>query len=157
MYLATLILESPDASGDSRFKVAGYIPHMSCTMCWFLHPKMKNKLTDLFSTLTSLIINTRLEKIPNQENLERKNLTDEEKFILDSNQEMSERKDLIVQSITSGKSKLLKSISEEFDLDLSFQFSRISFPKLQLATKVPEQPKSKFRHNFWRTISRLLN
>ena len=41
-----------------------------------------------------------------------------------------------------------KSISEEFDLDLSFQFSRISFPKLQLATKVPEQPKSKFRHNF---------
>ena len=41
-----------------------------------------------------------------------------------------------------------KSITKEFDFELSLQFPRISFPKLQLATKVPEQAKSKFRHNF---------
>ena len=41
-----------------------------------------------------------------------------------------------------------KSISKEFDFELSLQLPRISFPKLQLATKVPEQAKSKFRHNF---------
>ena len=41
-----------------------------------------------------------------------------------------------------------KSISKEFDLELSLQLPRISFPKLQLATKVPEQAKSKFRHDF---------
>ena len=41
-----------------------------------------------------------------------------------------------------------KSISKEFDFELSLQLPRISFPKRQLATKVPEQAKSKFRHNF---------
>ena len=41
-----------------------------------------------------------------------------------------------------------KSISNEFDFELSLQLPRISFPKLQLATKAPEQAKSKFRHNF---------
>ena len=41
-----------------------------------------------------------------------------------------------------------KSISKEFDFELSLQLPGISFPKLQQATKVPEQGKSKFRHNF---------
>ena len=41
-----------------------------------------------------------------------------------------------------------KSITKEFDFELSLQLPRISFPKLQLAKKVPEQAKSKFRHNF---------
>ena len=41
-----------------------------------------------------------------------------------------------------------KSISKEFDFELSLQLPRISFPKLQLATKAPEQAKSKFRHDF---------
>ena len=41
-----------------------------------IEAKMKNKLANIFSTLTSLIINTRLEKFQTQENLERKNLTD---------------------------------------------------------------------------------
>ena len=44
--------------------------------------------------------------------------------------------------------KAAKSITKEFDFELSLQFPRISFPKLQLATKVPEQAKSKFRYNF---------
>ena len=41
-----------------------------------------------------------------------------------------------------------KSISKEFDFELNLQLPRISLFKLQLATKVPEQEKSKFRHNF---------
>ncbi len=41
-----------------------------------------------------------------------------------------------------------KLISKEFDFELSLQLPRISFPKLQLATKFPEQAKSNFRHNF---------
>ena len=41
-----------------------------------------------------------------------------------------------------------KSITKEFDFELSLQLPRFSFPKLQLATKVPEQAKLKFRHNF---------
>ena len=42
----------------------------------------------------------------------------------------------------------VKSISNEFDFELNLELPRISLPKLQLATKVPEQAKSKFRHNF---------
>ncbi|MEC8441796.1 MAG: hypothetical protein VXZ59_05725 [Cyanobacteriota bacterium] len=41
-----------------------------------------------------------------------------------------------------------KSISKELDIELNLQLPVISFPKLQLAVKVPEQTKSKFRHNF---------
>ena len=41
-----------------------------------------------------------------------------------------------------------KSISKEFDAELSLQLPRISFPKLQLAAKASEQAKSNFRHNF---------
>ena len=42
----------------------------------------------------------------------------------------------------------VKSISNEFDFELNLGLPRISLPKLQLATKVPEKAKSKFRHNF---------
>ena len=42
----------------------------------------------------------------------------------------------------------VKSISNEFDFELNLGLPRISLPKLQLAAKVPEQAKSKFRHNF---------
>ncbi len=41
-----------------------------------------------------------------------------------------------------------KSISKELDIELNLQLPVISFPKLQLPVKVPEQTKSKFRHNF---------
>jgi hypothetical protein len=41
-----------------------------------------------------------------------------------------------------------KSISKEFDFELSLQLPNISFPKLQFAAKVPEKATSKFRHNF---------
>ena len=41
-----------------------------------------------------------------------------------------------------------KSISKEFDFELSLQLPSISLPKLQLAAKVPEKAKPKFRHNF---------
>ena len=37
-----------------------------------------------------------------------------EKFIMDSNQEMNERKDLIIHSVINGKSKLVESISNDY-------------------------------------------
>jgi len=76
--------------------------------------KTKNRLANLFSSLTNVLINSRLEKISNEKNFKRENLLDEEKFIIDSNQEMNERKDLIIQSILNGKSKLVESISNDY-------------------------------------------
>ena len=78
-----------------------------------IEKKTKNTLVNLFSSLTSLLINSRLEKISSG-NFNRNNLLDEEKFIIDSNQEMNERKDLIIHSIINGKSKLVESISNDY-------------------------------------------
>ena len=78
-----------------------------------IEKKTKNTLENLFSSLTSLLINSRLEKISSG-NFNRNNLLDEEKFIIDSNQEMNERKDLIIHSIINGKSKLVESISNDY-------------------------------------------
>jgi len=38
-------------------------------------------------------------------------LTDEEKFVIDSNDEMNERKDMIISGIINGKSKFLETTS----------------------------------------------
>ena len=76
--------------------------------------KIKNTLVNLISTLTTLLINVRLEKISNDKNSNRKYFLDAEKFIVDSKQEMTERKDLIIQSISNGKSKLLESITTDY-------------------------------------------
>ena len=78
-----------------------------------IEKKTKNTLVNLFSSLTSLLINSRLEKISSG-NFNRNNLLDEEKFIIDSNQEMNERKDLIIHSIINGKSKLVESITNDY-------------------------------------------
>ena len=78
-----------------------------------IEKKTKNRLVNLFSSLTSLLINSRLEKISSG-NFNRNNLLDEEKFIIDSNQEMNERKDLIIHSVINGKSKLVESISNDY-------------------------------------------
>tara|TARA_B110001454_G_scaffold207950_1_gene219917 strand:+ start:323 stop:877 length:555 start_codon:yes stop_codon:yes gene_type:complete len=78
-----------------------------------IEKKTKNKLVDLFSLLISIIINSRLGKTTNG-SFNRNNLLDEEKFIMDSNQEMNERKDLILHSVINGKSKLVESISNDY-------------------------------------------
>ena len=76
--------------------------------------KTKSVLVNLFSSLTNSLINSRLEKISTDKNFKRENLLDEEKFIIDSNQETNERKDLIIHSIINGKSKLVESISNDY-------------------------------------------
>jgi len=81
-----------------------------------IEKKTKNVLANLFSSLTNSLINSRLEKISADKNFERENLLDEEKFIIDSNQETNERKDLIIHSIINGKSKLVESISNDYKI-----------------------------------------
>ena len=74
----------------------------------------KNKLANLFSSLIDVLINLRLEKTSVIKNYDRKNLLDEEKFIIESNQEMNDRRDLIIYSIINGKSKLVESMSHDY-------------------------------------------
>ena len=58
--------------------------------------------------LTELLINKRLEKTSS---MSYSILTDEEKFIIDSNNEMDERKEMVISGIINGKSKFLEITS----------------------------------------------
>ena len=74
--------------------------------------KIKNAMIEMATELTSLLINIRLDKISKSEDIEFGNLLDEEKFILDSQEEQSERIEMILSATINGKSKFLESLSE---------------------------------------------
>lgn len=75
-----------------------------------IEKKIKNKLILLISEMASLLLQIRVEKAIKTN--ETKNLTDVEKFILDSKQELEERKETILSGTLNGKSKLLESIAQ---------------------------------------------
>jgi len=74
--------------------------------------KIKEAIIDTSTELTSLLINIRLDKISKLEDMNFKNLLDEEKFILDAQEEQRERTEMILSAIINGKSKFLESISQ---------------------------------------------
>lgn len=74
--------------------------------------KIKESIINTSTELTSLLINIRLDKISKLEDMDFKNLLDEEKFILDAQEEQRERTEMILSAIINGKSKFLESISQ---------------------------------------------
>ena len=73
--------------------------------------KIKNSLLTMVTETTSLILKLRLKKaISTSSN--HSMLLDEEKYILDSQKEMEERKGMILSGILSGKTKLLESTTK---------------------------------------------
>jgi DNA replication factor GINS len=74
--------------------------------------KIKETIIDTATELTSLLINIRLDKISKSDNIDFKNLLDEEKFILDAEEEQRERTEMIISATINGKSKFLESISQ---------------------------------------------
>ena len=73
--------------------------------------KIKNTLLSIVTEATSLLLKLRLEKaISTSSN--QSMLLDEEKYILDSQKEMEERKGIILSGILSGKTKLLESTTK---------------------------------------------
>ena len=76
-----------------------------------IEKKTKNQIISLATNLTELLINRRLEKILNSSTTPYRILTDEEKFVIDSNDEMNERKNMMISGIINGKSKFLEITS----------------------------------------------
>jgi len=74
--------------------------------------KIKEAIIDTATELTSLLINIRLDKISKSDNIDFKNLLDEEKFILDAEEEQRERTEMILSATINGKSKFLEYISQ---------------------------------------------
>ena len=76
-----------------------------------IEKKTKNQIISTATNLTELLINRRLEKIFTSSKTSYRILTDAEKFIVDSNDEMNERKNMILSGIINGKSKFLEITS----------------------------------------------
>ncbi len=74
--------------------------------------KIKDVLIEMATELTSLLIHIRLEKISKSEDIQFENLLDEEKFILDSQEEQRERIEMILSATINGKSKFLESLAQ---------------------------------------------
>ena len=76
-----------------------------------IEKKTKNQIITISTDLTELLINRRLEKMSSTSSYNVS--TDEEKFVIDSNDEMNERKDMIISGIINGKSKFLETTSSK--------------------------------------------
>jgi len=76
-----------------------------------IEEKIKNTLLNMVTDIASLLLKLRLEKAI-LTNSNQSTLLDEEKYILDSQKEMEERKSVILSGILSGKTKLLESITK---------------------------------------------
>lgn len=74
--------------------------------------KIKDTMIEMATKLTSLLIQIRLDKITKSSDVQFGNLLDEEKFIIDSHEEQSERIEMILSATINGKSKFLESLSQ---------------------------------------------
>ena len=74
--------------------------------------KIKDTMIEMVTELTSLLIKIRLDKISKSSDLEISSLLDEEKFILDSQEDQKERTEMILSATINGKSKFLESLAQ---------------------------------------------
>ncbi len=69
-------------------------------------------MIEMATELTSLLMHIRLEKISSSNDYDIGYLLDEEKFIIDSQDEQNERTEMILSATINGKSKFLESLAE---------------------------------------------
>lgn len=74
--------------------------------------KIKDTMIEMVTELTSLLIEIRVNKISKSADLEIGHLLDEEKFILDSQENQKERIEMILSATINGKSKFLESLAQ---------------------------------------------
>lgn len=73
--------------------------------------KITESLVKMVTDLTSLLLRLRIEKATNSEELDYTNLLDEERFILDSEDELRQRRDTILSATLNGRLKLLETVA----------------------------------------------
>ena len=95
---------------DSNFyqKTAEFIGNLKNQEYDGVEAKIKNAMVEMATEMASLFLKIRLEKAILDDS-DKSSLLAEEKYILDSQKEMEERKETILSRILNGKSKLLES------------------------------------------------
>ena len=88
--------------------ISKFIEDLKSKECDGVDAKIKNALLDMVTELASSLLKLRLEKA-SLNNSNSSALLDVEKYILDSQKEMEERKEMILSRILNGKSELLGS------------------------------------------------
>jgi DNA replication factor GINS len=81
--------------------------------------KVKDALVNMITELTTLLLKIRLEKALKSNIIDYSNLLNEEKFILDAEEEKHERLDIILSSTLNGKSKFLDSVATKHKTKLT--------------------------------------
>ncbi len=76
-----------------------------------IESKIKDSLVKIITEMTSLLLKIRIEKAKNSEDLDYSNLLDEERFILDSEDEFRLRKETILSATLNGRLKLLETVA----------------------------------------------
>ena len=95
---------------DSNFyqKTSEFIGNLKNQEYDGVEAKIKNVMVEMATEMASLFLKIRLEKAI-LDGSNKPHLLAEEKYILDSQKEMEERKETILSRILNGKSKLLES------------------------------------------------
>jgi len=95
---------------DSNFyqKTSEFIGNLKNQEYDGVEAKIKNAMVEMATEMASLFLKIRLEKAI-LDGSNKPHLLAEEKYILDSQKEMEERKETILSRILDGKSKLLES------------------------------------------------
>ena len=95
---------------DSNFyqKTSEFIGNLKNQEYDGVEAKIKNAMVEMTTEMVSLFLKIRLEKAVLDDS-GKSSLLAEEKYILDSQKEMEERKETILSRILNGKSKLLES------------------------------------------------
>ena len=113
-YLQMLVLQESENNImqklDSNIynSISKFIGDLKSEECDGVNTKIKSALLDMITELATFLLKLRLKKA-SLNNLDSSELLDIEKYILNSQKEMEERKDTILSRILSGKSELLGS------------------------------------------------
>jgi DNA replication factor GINS len=75
--------------------------------------KIKTRLIEMMTQMTNLLLRTRVDKVTGQQTLDLTNLLDEEKYILESQQDLAERRDMILSATLNGRTKLLQTVAKK--------------------------------------------
>ncbi len=102
--------DNPIQKIDSNFyqKTSEFIGNLKNQEYDGVEAKIKNAMVEMATEMVSLFLKIRLEKAI-LDGSNKPHLLAEEKYILDSQMEMEERKETILSRILNGKSKLLES------------------------------------------------
>ncbi len=77
-----------------------------------IESKIKDSLVKIITDMVSLLLKIRIEKAVKSKELDYSNLLDEERYVLDSDDELRQRKDIVLSATLNGRLKLLETVSK---------------------------------------------